>query len=172
MKHLIAALSLLMLSFSALAAEPSTESIERLLQVTEAEKLVASMEQQMDGFMAATMNEALKGKELGPRSRQKLDELTKKTTAILKEEMSWKNTKDIYIQVYRETFTQEEIDGLIRFYESPTGKAFVAKMPLVMNKTMTLMQQRMGPMMQKLQAAMEEALGDMDAAPKGKKGAK
>ena len=33
--------------------------------------------------------------------------------------------KDRYVQVYRETFSQEEIDGLIAFYQTPVGQYFV-----------------------------------------------
>lgn len=40
----------------------------------------------------------------------------------------------IQIPIYRETFEQAEIDGLIAFYGSPVGQAFVNKMPTVSQK--------------------------------------
>jgi hypothetical protein len=76
----------------------------------------------------------------------------------VKSELSWEKMRDLYQQVYAETFTQEEVDGLIAFYESPAGKAFVAKMPTVMQKSMVLMQQRMAPMVQRLQQSLQETV--------------
>jgi hypothetical protein len=67
-------------------------------------------------------------------------------------------------QIYQESFTQEEIDGLIAFYESPAGVAFVEKMPFAMQKSMSIMQSRMAPMMEKIKAAMKEAIAEPKAA--------
>ena len=50
-------------------------------------------------------------------------------------------------------FTQEEIDGLIAFYESPAGATFVEKMPVVMQKSMSIMQSRAATVMEKMNAA-------------------
>jgi uncharacterized protein len=62
--------------------------------------------------------------------------------AMLREEMTWDKLRPVYVQIYQESFTQEEIDGLIAFYESPAGFAFVEKMPFVMQKSMSIMQSR------------------------------
>jgi hypothetical protein len=83
---------------------------------------------------------------------------------IMKEELSWDKLKDGFIQVYRDTFTQEEMDGIIAFYKSPAGQAFVDKQPALMKNTMALMQQRMGPMMQKIQQMTEETAKEIKAA--------
>jgi uncharacterized protein len=71
--------------------------------------------------------------------------------------------RPLYVQVYQETFTQEEIDGLIAFYESPTGIAFVEKMPVVMQKSMSMMQSRMAPMMEKVRAVMKQTAEEAKA---------
>jgi hypothetical protein len=72
--------------------------------------------------------------------------------------------RPLYIQIYQESFTQEEIDGLIAFYKSPLGIAFVEKMPLVMQKSMTIMQSRTGPLMEKMKAVIDQAMADAKAA--------
>jgi hypothetical protein len=64
--------------------------------------------------------------------------------------------KKILVPSYSETFSQEEVDGLIAFYQSPAGKAYVEKMPTLLQKTMGQMQQFMGPFVQKAQAASQE----------------
>ena len=43
--------------------------------------------------------------------------------------MTWDKLRPLYVRIYQESFTQEEIDGLIVFYESPAGIAFVERWP-------------------------------------------
>jgi len=74
--------------------------------------------------------------------------------------------RPLYIQIYQETFTQEEIDGLIAFYKSPAGVAFVDKMPVVMQRSMSIMQSRIAPMMEKMKAAMQQAADEAKAPAK------
>jgi hypothetical protein len=79
----------------------------------------------------------------------------------MKEELSFAKVKDIYIQAYRETFTQDEVNGVIAFYKSPAGKAIAEKNPTVMQKAGTLMQARIGPMAQKLQKMQEDFVKEL-----------
>jgi hypothetical protein len=78
--------------------------------------------------------------------------------------LTWEKLRPLYVQIYQESFTQEEIDGPIAFYESPAGVAFVEKLPFVMQKSMSIMQSRMAPMMEKMKAAMKEAIAEPKAA--------
>ena len=82
----------------------------------------------------------------------------------MREEMTWDKLRRLYVQIYQQSFIQEEIDGLIAFYESPAGVAFVEKMPFVMQKSMSIMQSRMAPMIEKMKAAMKEAIAEPKAA--------
>lgn len=158
MKLLRHASCFVLLAAAAFAAAPSTASIDRLLTVTEAEKLLTSIHQQVEAMLQSGLRQGLAGKPMTPEVRQFVETFQKRMVADLKEEISWERMKAIYLSVYSETFTQEEVDGLIAFYESPTGKAFVAKMPIVMQKSMVAMQERMGPMMKKMDTSMREAI--------------
>jgi hypothetical protein len=126
--------------------------------------MVAAVQGQMEQAMKAGMAQAFKNQKLDAEAQQTAEALGKRITADLQEELSWDKLKPIYLQVYSEAFTQEEIDGLIAFYDSPAGKAYVAKMPVVMQKTMVLMQQRIGPMMQKMQVSIQAAAQEAQAA--------
>ena len=86
-----------------------------------------------------------------------LDQQQAKMAAILKEELSWDKVKDQYVQAYREMFSQEEIDGLMAFYQTPVGQSLMNKQPELTNRTMAILQQRMAPVMQKIQKMSEEA---------------
>ncbi len=47
------------------------------------------------------------------------------------------------VRLYSETYSAEEIDGILAFYESPAGRALLDKRPVIMSKTMALMMPEM-----------------------------
>ena len=54
------------------------------------------------------------------------------------------------IKVYADTFTEEELKGLISFYKSPVGQKFIEKTPELMKRSMELSQKRMQPFIQNM----------------------
>jgi len=158
---LVAALTF---SISLQAAPPSDESINQLLVLTKAGKLMDTVFAQMDGMMKTSLQQVTKGKPLSPEEQAIMDRQQARMIAIMKEELNWDKMKGMFVQTYRETFSQEEIDGLIAFYKSPVGQSFVDKQPEMMKRTVTLLQQHMGPMMQKIQQMSEETAKEMKAA--------
>ena len=148
-------------SISAQAAPPSSQSVEKLLELSKAGKQMNSVFDQMDGMMKTSLKQLTKGKPPGAAEQAILDKQQAKMMVILKDEFSWAKMKAPFIQVYCETFSQEEVDGLIAFYQSPAGQAFVDKQPALMKNTMTIMQERMGPMMQKIQQMSEETAKEL-----------
>jgi hypothetical protein len=61
---------------------------------------------------------------------------------------------------------QTEVDGLIAFYKTAAGQALIDKMPVVMQNTMTEMQQMMQPMMQRIQRMHQEIVAEIQAQKK------
>jgi uncharacterized protein len=166
MKILPAVLIVAALTFSTAtqAAPPSDASVARLLEVSQAGKMMDSVFDQMDGFMKNSMRQVTKGKPLSAEEQAVMDRQQSKMIAIMKEEFSWAKMKEPFTKIYRETFTQEEVDGLIAFYESPAGKALINKQPELMKNTMAVMQERMMPVMQKIQKMSEETAKELKSA--------
>lgn len=146
------------------AAAPASEaSIREMLAVTEARKLVDGMYPQFDQMMKASMSQALHGQTMTPAQQKIADNMRARMMEIMKQELSWEVLEPIYLNIYQQSFSQEEIDGMLAFYKTPAGAALIKKMPLVVQNTMTAMQQRMGPMMQKIQASTRDAIAEMEA---------
>jgi len=80
----------------------------------------------------------------------------------MRKELSWEQMEPMYLEIYQKSFTQEEVDGLLSFYKSPAGVASIKKMPVVMQETVVTMQQRMGPMMARVQQAVEKAVKESE----------
>ena len=53
---------------------------------------------------------------------------------------SWDHLKTDFINLYTEQFTEEELENLINFYSTPTGKKALALMPSLMNQTSLIVQ--------------------------------
>lgn len=163
MKRLLALLCLVA-SASAFAAPPSPASIEKLLTVTRAERMLDTTLKNLDGAMKRSMAQSLQGEKLSPEGKRITDSFATKSVAVMRDEMSWAKMKPLYVRLYSESFTQEEVDGLLAFYESPAGQAFVEKMPVVMQKSTLIMQERMSPIILRLQDAMKQAIAEAKAA--------
>ena len=155
MKKYLVVLALIGSVVAAPAAPPSDQSIEQMMSVLHVQTMLDQMLGQMDTGMRNGLQQGLQQKEQVTQFQNKL-------TAMMKDELSYAKMKDIYLQVYRETFTQEEISSIIAFYSSPAGKAMVEKIPLAMQKAGTLMQARIGPMTEKLQGLMEQFQKDLE----------
>jgi hypothetical protein len=158
MKRFSAFLAAALLSLSAAAQQASDATVERLMKVTRAEALMQTLMAGMEQIMGVAMKEATKDHPLSPEQQRKFDAMTVKIREAMREEMSWERLKARYATLYKETFTEEEIQGLITFYESPPGQALLAKMPALMTKSIALSQEQMKSMLPRLKAAVEEAV--------------
>ena len=79
-----------------------------------------------------------------------------KMMALITQEISWDKMKDDYIALYADTFTEDEMKGIIAFYKSPAGQSFTKKQPELMRRSMELSQKLMMQIMPKIQAMTKE----------------
>lgn len=156
----------LFLVSSAMAQTASVESVRELLAVTEVKKLLDGMFVQIDPLIKSSISQATAGRNLSKEQQLNLEKITpiitEELVQVMKEELSWERMEPMYLQIYQKSFTQEEVDGLLSFYKSPAGVALIKKMPLVMQESMVAMQQHMGPMMTRVQEAIEKAVKESE----------
>lgn len=120
-------------SVAVLSARPAagtlkSDGLEKLsaLQLAERVMKVTQADQMADQMMAA-MAPQLK---LLPKGEKILAAMTKEIPTMMKK----------VLPIYAKHYSSEEMIELIRFYESTTGKAVIAKMPLVMQESMQISQ--------------------------------
>jgi len=142
---ILSALGLLLSAAPAVArSEIERTMAEELLRLTNVEGNLATMREQVIK-MVDTQVETM---DMEEKDKPRLAERTKKIMDLVFDELSWKQMKDQYIEVYVSVFTQEELGGLITFYRSPVGQAYINKMPALMKRSMELGQakmERLGP---------------------------
>jgi hypothetical protein len=126
--------------------------IEELLKVTHADQLVEQTMKQLQPMMEAQ----LKTLNLPDDAKSAADEFQKRMLGWLQERLSYEKLKPMYLKIYGEALTEEEISGMIAFYQTPAGQAVIKKMPLIMQKTMTFMQGMMSDMIPEMTKITEE----------------
>ena len=125
----------LLSSTVAMAAPASEDSIEQLLAVVQAQKLLDDVLNQFDARMNSTVQQTLKGKTPDTREQQAINNMKSKMGVLIREELSWEKIKPIYIRIYKESLTEEEVAGILSFYKTPAGQALIHKMPVLQQKT-------------------------------------
>jgi len=150
----------------AIAAEaPASEaSVRELLSITQSQKLVDGTMGQVDAMMQRSMKQALAGQTLTADQQRIMDNMRTKMIALFREDMKWETLEPMFIDIYKQSFTQKEVDGMLDFYKSEPGQAVIAKMPLVMQNTMQAMQGRMAVMLPKLQQLQQDAIAELKAS--------
>jgi uncharacterized protein len=150
-------------------APPSEASIREVLEVTQARKLVEGMSGQLDDYFAAAMKQALDGKVASAGQQEVIDHTRPKFKALMSDWLKWESMERMYLEVYAKSFSQSEVDSMIKFYGSPAGHALVVKLPLVNQNLMSAVQQRMQSLIPKIQQIAKDAANEATArqAPAG-----
>ena len=125
----------------ATAAEPAADTAknkelaEKLMNTLKISEMMTRSLDMMKKMQLNMMAKRLKGQEL-----QNMEELNRSMMDLAAKELNWEKLKDPFINIYAESFTAEELEAMIKFYESPVGKKLVEKQPEMQQKTMQLMQ--------------------------------
>lgn len=150
---------------SAVADEtPASEaSVRELLAVMDSRKAIENTLSQVDAMMQASIKDALQGKTLTADQERIFADMRARMLALLNDAMQWEVLEPMFIDVYEKFFSQKEVEGMIKFYKSETGRAVIAKLPTVLQHTTGLMQDRMAAMMPQLQQIQRETVAQLTA---------
>jgi hypothetical protein len=134
--------------------------VEELLTVMRMEKTLQNTMDQVKKVVPQMTANMLK--QQMPNTTQgaaaKASAMQQKIFALLQEEMSWAKMKGDYVKIYAESLTPDETKGIIAFYKSPAGQAYLDKQPIIMEKTMLRQQTMMAGLMPKMQALLKSDL--------------
>jgi len=148
---------------SVLNAEPTAESVKELLAHSGATQMVEMTKAQMSGALGSQIQQAMQGHAMTPEIQAILQGASAKAQEILNAQLTWESVEPIFVSVYQSTMTQEEVDGIIAFHQTPAGKAMVEKMPQLMQLSGQRLQQQLGPIAQQLQQLQQDTLVQLQA---------
>ncbi len=166
MKRIFVAVLVAICSWTAHAAAPTPQSIELLLSLLQADKVMDGVKPQIQALMKNSMDQALKGSKPGVEEQKVLDAYVARSAQIISESVTAEGIKSLQVQLYAKYFTQEEVDGIIAFYQSPVGKSMLSKTPQIMQSVIAAMPALMAPMMERLRASAEQMVNELGALQK------
>jgi hypothetical protein len=169
MKKLFVLFMLLGMFFNSYATtvkvSDNTVLVKELMKVTKVEaQMQRSMQmvKQMQKDMIGKMTKNIADRDAAIKVQQKSLDLVMK-------ELSWAKLQGEFIKVYAEVFTKKELQAMVTFYRSELGQTIINKMPLLQQKLMPVMQQRMLKIIPKLQAQVKQFVAEEKAKVAAKK---
>lgn len=153
-------------------AEASTAkdaSIQQLLSLTQSEKVFQAAGDQFDQLMNQSRlllekRVAKAGKKPSAKDQKRSTQFVSEFNALLSEfkhqQLSFAVLQPEMVEVYRNAWSEEEIQDLIRFYETPTGQKAVTVIPTQMQelnqRLQTRLNQQLPQLMKKINALAEK----------------
>ncbi len=131
-------------------AEKISEAAELIRSMKFEEMIKKSIDQQKEAMADMTRQ------MLGDQASEEMIAMQMRAMEAFNEAMDWDGFQEDMTRVYEETFSSEEIQGLLNFYSTPAGRAYVDKQPELARRTMQVMQ----PRIMKAMPRMHQALGE------------
>ena len=163
MKKIIAIFIMMAISIPAFAESASKESVKELLKITKSEQFLGQMNQQINTMMHSSIEKITQGRKLTTKQELAVVNYTQELGKIMQEGFTWAKLEPEMIKIYAEEFSQEEIDGMIKFYKTPVGQSTIDKMPIVMQKSMQVGYKQMDAITPKIMQAADKLAKDMQA---------
>ncbi len=156
LRSIVSVIFLLLLNSLSASAQETTKTakIEELLKVTNAEGMLQQVYSQI---RTMTAKQVAATADSSPEAKAEAAQAADKLIAQIQEHIGWDKMKPEYIRLYDEVYTDEEISGILAFYKSPAGQAFLTKMPQLMAKIMEVTQRQMVELTPEIQRITKEA---------------
>lgn len=146
MKSILLAISVLLASHTlpvwAEDTPASEASVREMLRITQAEQRYQYSMVQVQIYVQRLLEERMTTMP-AKINTERLRAFQANLAATLLEESSWDKMEQDYIHLYQHTFSQTEVDGMLTFYQSDAGRAFLAKTPQLTRKSMEMAMERL-----------------------------
>ncbi len=152
---LLASLALCNLTF---AAPPTEASIDQLVTLTHSPNTLDAMTAAVERSIRQGVEASTHGKSLTAQQQKAVQVIPDQIMQFVRQQLNWAKLKPLVAQAYMETYSQEEVDELIRFFGSPVGRRFVDKQPQLVQRMSAATQQLVATALPKFQAALLESL--------------
>lgn len=123
-----------------------------LLVVMQMEKRFGGMQEQMQRLAEGQINSL----GIAATEKEKMIQIKQITNNILFSEFSWAAMKGEFTNIYAETYTEEELKGIISFFKSSAGQAYVRKANELNVRLMEMSQNHAMQILPKIEKAVAE----------------
>lgn len=150
----------------ALAAPPSDADINRLLAASRAQSMLDTMLPQIEAMQRQQFQQVAQQRQLDATQQAQLQRIEQRTSQTVRQALSWKELRPMYVDLYKQTFSKEDVLAMAEFYESSAGQSLLDKTPALMQNVMVAIQAKMQPLFVDLQKDLEAIVNEPTPAKK------
>lgn len=147
----------------ALATPPSDSDINRLLAASRAQNMLDAMLPQMEAMQQQQFAQLSGNQQLSPEQKQRIQRIQQRTSQTMREALSWSQMRPMYVDLYKRSFSKEDVLAMAEFYESPAGQSLLDKTPTLMQNLMVAIQQKMTPLLADLEKDLQQIVNEPEA---------
>jgi uncharacterized protein len=125
-----------------------TLKAQELLQLTQGEQMMKMFEPMMKSMIG------MANQNMSVEERTRISEVQQQMMALVVDRLN--QAKPAIAKIYSDIYTEEEIDAILGFYKSPAGKAFLEKMPEVMQRSTPLLMVLMSNLQPEIMKIVQE----------------
>jgi uncharacterized protein len=159
MKRILTVVVVVLLSVSTFAhADEASKraKIKELFRLTSMESRVAQSKAAALAQARAFGAQQIALFDLPQEQNNSAKEYYEKLYTLVASKYDWTKIEPAYEQIYSDLFTEEELDGLLAFYKSPLGQAFLSKVPIVTSKMLDVSKQQFDQLTPQIQKLTED----------------
>ncbi len=169
LRHLLLASACISTNF-AFAAPASDQQVQQLLKVMNIDELlqetIQQIRPQLDQQAYQIIQMTVKKDQLNPQEQIVANELADKMYEQSKNTVAWNQIKPVYLKIYKDIYSAEEVQAQIDFYSSAIGQSILKKTPQVAQETMKVMNSQLIKSVQNASEDFKEVTKKLDALKK------
>jgi hypothetical protein len=129
--------------------------VQQMLELVHMDRM---MDQMMSGIrqQVTAMTNQMVGDKATPEQKAQLEKFQQQMFDFVETRAGWKAMEPDFIELYTQTYTDEELDGIIAFYRTPAGASMIAKTPELTQKALAISQKRVIELVPELQKMTQD----------------
>lgn len=154
----IAALLLLFLALPLTARADEASKRAKIQELFTVMRMEQTLQQVMDAMEKSVipMTQQIFGGNVPPTMKTQVADMQHQMFGLIEQEMGWKTMEPAYTEIYARNFTEEQIDDLIAFYKSPTGTAYLDRVPTLTTESMQAAQAKITALQPEIRQMIED----------------
>ena len=135
--------------------------VEQLFAVMHIEQTFNQMMQQVIAQNQSMVAGLFPEIDRDPKQKAEYDAFMARVMTMVQSSFSWKAMEPEYAKIYLDTYSDEEITGMLAFYDSPVGRSVLTKTPKVLEASSAVAMDRMNELTPKLREMMKTEMQKM-----------
>jgi hypothetical protein len=149
-------------SCSAHADEASKKAkAEKLLGVMHMDQTMGLMMDSMKTQMDKAIMQSAETDSMSDAQRKMMVNFETQAMQLISDSVKWQTIEPEYVALYTKNFSEEELDGMLTFYNSPVGQAVLTKMPSMLNESMQIAQKHVESVAPQIKALQDKLMQQM-----------